>query len=633
MMVPEAKRPFAPSTRFPWSSVVAKIVAWTIILGLIAAVCAPALKNVHSLGQHDWDQMEAHRYLVTKTIRVFHQFPFWNPYGCGGHTSWGGVESGTVVVSPWLLPYLFLSLGVAMRIEIVGMALLSAIGTWFLAGRFTRSSGARALACAVFVVNGRWALQAATGHTWHLAYAWVPWVFYGFDIACRLDPDPRRKTLGVVLAGVAMAMMVYTGGIYPLPQTALLLTVYAGVLAITTRRPEPVIALAGIGVISLGLSAPKLLPILDMLGRFPRLVLSTESIDLSSFLILLTSRDQGIASHPATVPNWGWHEYGMYIGWGGVLVLVCGAVFSRGPRATALKWTAVLALLLGFGDFHEYSPWNQLHRLPIFRSQHVPTRWEYPAVLLFGVLAAIVAERVLQRAGRARPLGEIAWLAAAAWVAIDISRVSVLPMQAGFGVPAPALKEEDTAFRTEKTAPPALRYAADWAPPALSGEIANIGTIDCSTFPGLNSYVREGLSAGLGAKGKGDPAYKGEVFTASQKGTAAIETWTPNIVTVRVTDGVPGDLVVLNQNYDSGWKVNGSSATNYHDTVATRIDAPSQVFVFRYRSPWWGLSLAIFVLTVAGIGLALWVARTVRRYTLRTYSAQACASGTPRGWV
>jgi hypothetical protein len=168
---------------------------------------------------------------------------------------------------------------------------------------------------------------------------------------------------------------------------------------------------------------------------------------------------------------------------------------------------------------------------------------------------------------------------------------------------------------------------------ALSGEIANIATIDCSTFPGLNSYVRAGLSGGLGAKGKGDTAYKGEVYTATQKGTAEIQTWTPNVVTVRVTDATPGDMVVLNQNYDSGWSANGAGAANYHEAVAARIDTPSQVFVFRYRSPWLWLSLLLFVLTVAGITAAFWVARVLRRYKPQTYSDPACASGTRPGWA
>ncbi len=603
MTASEAKLQRRTLSEVPWLRLVGDLLAWSVVLGMIGVVCSPSFVNVRSLGFHDWDQMEAHRYLVTKTIRVYHQFPFWNPYGCGGHTSWGGLESGTVIVSPWLLPYLFLQLGTAMRVELVGMALLSAVGTWLLAGRFTRSPGVRAFVCAVFVVNGRWALQAATGHTWHLAYAWTPWAFYFFELACSDDLPAARRGVSVALGGAVLALMVYMGGIYPLPQTAVLLSVYGALLSLKTRRVVPVAVAAGFALVAFGLSAPKLLPILEMLGRFPRLVTSFESIDLNAFLILLTSRDQGVYSHPANVPNWGWHEYGMFIGWGGVIGLALGAAFTRGSRATALRWTAVLALVLGFGAFHEYSPWTQLHRLPMFRSQHVPTRWEYPGVLLFGLLAAAVAERALQRVDRWRGIGELAALAVAGWVAFDIAHVAVVPMQSGFGVAPPAVPEENTTFHTEKVAPPQLRYAMDWAPPALPGEIANVGTIDCSTFPGLNSYVRDGLgvSGGLGAKGKGDAAYRGEAYVAGGKGSATVETWSPNAVTVRVSGATPGDLIVLNQNWDPGWTVNGVNAVNFHDTAAAVIDGRSQVFLFRYRPRWWWVSLLLFASTMVGI--------------------------------
>ncbi len=617
-----------------WSRAAANLLGWCVVLAMIACVCSPLLKNVRTLGFHDWDQMEAHRYLIVKTIRDYHEFPFWNPYGCGGHPAWGGLESGTTVVSPWLLPYLLLKLGPALRVELVGMALISAIGTWLLAGRFTRSAGVRAFVCAVFVVNGRWALQAATGHTWHLYYAWTPWLLYFFDVACSAEAEASgRRGRNVVLAGAAMAMMVYGGGIYPLPHTAVLLSLYAVVLAMVTRRAFPIFVLAGVAVLAFGFSAPKLFPILEMLGRYPRLVTSTESIDIGTLLTILTSRDQGISSRPANVPQWGWHEYGMFIGWGGVIALVCGAIFSRGPRTTALKWAALVALLLGFGDFHEYSPWNQLHKMPVFRSQHVPTRWEYPAVLLFGVLAAAMAERLLKRAGRARILGEVAALLAAAWVAFDIAHVSLVPMQTSFGTPAPDLPDEIVTFHTEKTAPPALHYAADWAPPALPGEIANIGTIDCSTFPGLNSYVREGLSGGLGAKGRGDPAYHGEAFTSTLKGTAVIERWSPNVVTVSVSGAVPGDLIVLNQNWDPGWVVNGQRAVNFHDAAAARIDSPSQEFVFRYRPRTWWLSLVVFALTVGAVVAAIRVWRRFPSRDSRSAGGQLPATEGSRGEV
>src|SRR5580704_14711237 len=181
-----------PHTRRDWGHAIAWLLAWGIILGTIGIVVGPAVKDLRSLGTHDWDQMESHRYLIYKSIRKYGQFPFWNPYGCGGHPSWGGIESGTAVVSPWLPFYLFAPLPIALKIELIGTAVLSAVGTWLLAGRFTRSMALRVFCCAVFVVNGRWALQAAAGHTWHLYYAWTPWTLYFFDRASGCDERGRR---------------------------------------------------------------------------------------------------------------------------------------------------------------------------------------------------------------------------------------------------------------------------------------------------------------------------------------------------------------------------------------------------------------------------------------------------------
>src|SRR5207245_666237 len=103
---------------------------------------------------------------------------FWNPYSCGGHSSWGGPESGSALVSLWLPLYLIFKVGIAVRLEVVGMGLVAVIGMWLLATRFTKSAGVRLLACAVFALNTRWAMQAAVGHTWHLSYGYLPWVLY-----------------------------------------------------------------------------------------------------------------------------------------------------------------------------------------------------------------------------------------------------------------------------------------------------------------------------------------------------------------------------------------------------------------------------------------------------------------------
>jgi hypothetical protein len=603
-----------------WGRTAASLVGIGIVIAMVLFVVGPALVDRTTLGTHDWDQMESHRYLLWKSVRLYGQFPFWNPYGCGGHPSWGGIESGTTIVSPWLPFYLFAPLPIAIKVEVLGTALISAAGTWLLAGRFTRSAALRAFVCAVFVVNGRWALQTAAGHSWHLYYAWTPWALYFFDRASGCGERgafvaPPVRWRDVVLCGASIAMMVYTGGIYPLPQSILTLGLWSVVLAVGYRTLRPVVVAVAAGLLSFGLSAPKLLPVLDVVRRFPRLVDSTETMDLHAFIVMFTSRDQGFSSHPAPVSPYGWHEWGIYIGWVAFLALVAGVVFARGRREQGLKAVGLVLVLLGFGAFDEYAPWPLLHKtVPIFKSQHVPMRWLYPATLVLAIVFASMLERGLRRLKGARPVGEVVLLACAAWVAWDVAQVAQLPMAQMFRSHMPKIQERTGDFHTEAHVSGEYQYdGVSYGQATLPSEMANVGQMQCM-FSCFTVFVRDehGQMKGLGAKGRGDPAYKGEAYTESGNGKAKLEIFTPNVMTVHVDDGTPGDFVALNQNWDTGWRVNGEPAMNLHDVPAARIDRPNQTFVFRYRSAYWGVSLVIFTLTAGGI-VFLYVRRRARR--------------------
>src|SRR5271170_1198886 len=115
-------RRWLPRTPGDWARFASSLLAWGIVLATIAIVVAPIFRDMRTLGTHDWDQMESHRYLLYKSVHSYGQFPFWNPYACGGHPSWAGIESGTTIVSPWLPFYLFASLPVALKVEIAGTA-------------------------------------------------------------------------------------------------------------------------------------------------------------------------------------------------------------------------------------------------------------------------------------------------------------------------------------------------------------------------------------------------------------------------------------------------------------------------------------------------------------------------------
>ena len=575
-----------------------------VVLCLAIAV-SPTLRELDSYGGHDWDEMSAHRLFTVKALLGFGQLPLWMPYGCGGYSEWGNVQGATNLISPFLPAYLLFDLRYALRIELLGTGLVAALGTWKLAGLFTRSVPARTFACLVFVANGRFALQAATGHLWHLQYCYLPWVFWGFE---RLLAGRRFELLPLSIGGGALALLVYSGGIYPLPHAAFLLGAYAALRAAFDKSWWPLVVLAALGALGIGLSAPKLLPVLLDFNERPRLVPSTEAIDLNVLWQALVAPNQTPGSRPAPIPQWGWHEYGMYVGWVPAVLLVLGLVWPAPRGELVLRLTGVIALVLGFGAFHELSPWTLLHQLSLFRSQHVPTRWLYPAILLLGVTTASALGRLLDRLARRQHL-DLALLGGCLLLAVDIGRESSIPMQRAFWM-EPRQVPAAPAFEQLERVPRALQYRRrDYAPEALPAVMAGIGVLQCTLHASLNIWApkdRDGRPLGMGARGKGTKQYRGEAFTASGSGTARIVSFSPRRIEVEVTGATAGDRVVLNQNFDPGWSVDGTPAESYRDTISAPLSAPSGRLVFSFWPRGLTGGLVVFALTLATAAGVYW---------------------------
>jgi hypothetical protein len=239
----------------------------------------------------------------------------------------------------------------------------------------------------------------------------------------------------------------------------------------------------------------------------------------------------------------------------------------------------------------------------------------YPSLLLLATVTASVFERGLRRAGRGRPWAEVAMMPVVAWIAYDVGGVARQPMLHAFANHMPNVLESTGPFHTEIKIPRELDYAPDYAPPSLPAEMANIGTIDCGTFPGLNVYVRDqdGRVSGLGARGKSDPLYKGEAYVPDGVGHAEIASFSPNSIAVKVSGAQAGEHVVLNQNWDAGWKADGDPAVNWSDTIATQLHAKDSTVVFRYRPRFWYPGLALCFTTLAALVLGYFARRRVER--------------------
>jgi hypothetical protein len=581
------------ASREPWRAV-AQIASFSIIVLVVAVVMAPWMKDPFTFGFHDWDSQTAHRELVRDSLLRHHELPWWNPYACGGFPAWGYVEADTILVSPWLFAYLALPMSLALRIEVAGMALLGGIGAYLAASRFTKSQAARALVVALWAVNGRWGLQTASGHTWHLAYAYLPWCLFFFERARQ----PNRKLLDVAALAASLAMLVYAGGIYPLPHTVLVLGLYAMAVAIAERRLRPLVTLAIAGLLAVGLAAPKLLPVVDGFRRAPRLIESTEALDLGALVTMLTSRDQAFYSRPARVSPYGWHEWGIYVSSIGLAVILTGFVLVRGRRETALKIVGAIFVILGFGAFHPDAPWPWMHaHLPVFRSQHVPSRFLYPAVLVLAIVAAAGLGRLLWRHGLHRPWLDFVATVIVALVALDVARVSARPMaDAMWMVPPDSIRRASFHFETE---PPIQYKKRDWAGPMYLALLANTGVLNCYGAPPFD---------GKGARASTDPKYRGEVHVEGASGSASIAAWSPNHVDVDVDGAGDGALLVYNMNYDESWSASVSpggstEVVRQENTIAAKVPPGRSRVSFRYYPRTLNVGLLLCAATVAALAL------------------------------
>jgi hypothetical protein len=589
-----------------------KLVAFAAIPAMVLLVVSPLLLRPMTLGARNWDQMNTQRAVVVRTIERYHQFPFWDPYTCGGHAAWGSLESDPIVVSPVLPVYLLAPLPIAIRVEIVFWAVVGLFGCWWLAARFTQSYALKSLFTVMALLNSRWGLQIAAGHSWHLLYALLPWALYFFDRAIEPDAEPLRIRRDLVLVGACLATMVYGDAIYPLPQTAFALTVYAAVMARSTRSWRPLVAVLWSGAVAVGLAAPKLFPLLEALFRFPRVIKSDEAMWPQYLYGVFTWRESDYTAKGPFVVGM-WHEWGLYLGWPALVGLIAAFATSRGPRERALKWGGLIMFSFFIGGVHPLMPWRLLHLLPIFKSQHVPQRWLYPSIMMLACAGVSGAERWLGRAGARRPRCEAVLSFAAVALAVQMGTVSRGSMAQSFVYPSPVPRQEAT-FHVVHRLPSRPDYVPElWDVASLPGVVENVGTLECVTDNELHvtHHDDEGRMKGVGAYGDNDPEYRGEAYVAERNAPASIVSWTPNAVDVRVDGASTGDHVVLNQNWDAGWTADGAPTAPYNDAVAAVATSASQTIRFRYapRTVWWGVALSAS--TMAAVAFALTRARSV----------------------
>jgi hypothetical protein len=573
------------------------------VLLLALWIFAPFFADVRTMGFQDWDSQAAYRYVTVLALR-HGQAPWWNPWFCGGFPAWGYAEGATNFISPFAPLYFLFSFPLALRLEAVAATWVGILGAFLLAGRFTRSPAWRAFVAAIWMLGSRWALQVASGHLWHLAYAWTPFVLYFLDRA--IDED--RPTL-TAPAGAMLALIVYVGGIYPYPHTLMVLWLYAIGRAVAVRSRRPLALFLLTAGTSIGLGAPKLLPVLATMSRFPRLIESDDAVSLHSVWVMLTARQQGFDFYPHLPLRvfWVWWEWGAYVGVAGVVALFAALAVGWSPRLVALKVAALCCVVLSLGQ----SIWALVHHIPLFSSQHLPARILFLAILLLAIVLAAGAEEPWIRFARRRRWAETAALVVVCLYGFDLASISRQATVAPFRLAVPSVtpggdfkQEKFQHYRYGKPAVgPELRDRYEWPAKIIyPSMLANTGMVTCYGIP---------PEAKSNVIGSDQPDYRGIVFLAGGGGRAQVTRWTPNAVTVHVTGASPGDRLVYDMNFDPGWRAAGAPAENWHGLVGAKVTTGDELIEISYWPK--GLTAGLFLFLVTVIAQAFLRARELRR--------------------
>ena len=537
----------------------------------------PIVAKIAGLGlDHDWDKdMELH-WVPYYSVVHFHQFPFWDPYKCGGLPLLGNPSSR--ILTPFFLLHLLFGPLVGIHLEMI-VHLAIGFGGAYLLARLLDIGVLGAVACGCAFAGSSWYyLHLAVGHSTFMSLVYVPFVVALFWAGTR-----RRQLIFAVAIGLVAALIFFEGGFYQSSYLAVLLSVLAIVLSVQHGNVFPIGLLAVAGVFVLSFSAPKLLPTLHFMGLNPRSVDPFEVNSLSMFIQELFSRDQ-FFSRDSMGGFWGFWEFGAYVGVFFAIMAMMGAVV-RFRRALSWSIAALVLLALAAGNHGSYSPWVLLHRLPVFSGEHAPTRMLMLLTLCFGVLAGFGVDALCSLKK---------W-----WLTAAVAILTLVAMVDCWAVSSPNSRYLLAGGKQEpfEPSPTFKQYYLQDSQRMFMMALANLGAVNC--FEPASRVNR--------AHASNQEGYRGEQYLLG-KGNVSLVRWTPNLLEYDVDAHGPAVLQV-NQNFDPEWTVAGGKGEVLTNSALLSIQVPSgkQRLTIEYSGSGFLIGCEIFLIGIlTAITLYVW---------------------------
>ncbi len=547
----------------------------------------PLLSPGYTGHGHDWAYFTSHAHAAHLTYVKYHQVPLWNPYTCGGIPALGNLQ--TNVVAPSFVFPLLLGVMPGLAIAFLAFFIAGMEGAYRLARHLgIRGAGAVGASLA-FCFSGRFVQLFHDGHTPFLTFLLAPWA-----ILCLEKGMASRRWL--LAGGAVMTVVFLEGGAVPFPFISFMLLVWAAcrtVLLLAAREPghpvhAPLASLAGMAAVAVGLSAFRLLPVIDTLLANPRIWHNSDVYSVGHVVDMLF--EPGSAGYAAAGSS--------YVGRFTAAFIVL-ALLARDRRMIILLAAGVLMLDMSTGSDELVGLFPAIKELPILENLRNPFRATALAALCAALGAgcgiAIVEEKLMALRGRAA--------VAAALIVPVLCTILVVRDVADTTRPRlDHLFTREPAMTMDQPFRQSLGnrwYAHVW--PA-----AGMGSLSC--------FEEQAFTV--------SPALRGDLpqeerLSDPEAGTVTRRRWSPHRIALHVVLDRPATLLV-NQNDHRGWRTNVGSKVRRDGLIAVELPAGDHEVDLSFRDPViiWGAVISLLtVLGLAGLEVGLWRRRKRRTET------------------
>lgn len=531
---------------------------YIILLFIIIATIfvLPIFSNFDNWGIQDWDVYTFYHAVPRATILDYHQIPLWNPYCCGGIVLLANPQ--TRILSPSFLLILIFNAVRGLKIDILLHLIVGMLGVYWLARHYGLDSPCAIISSSVFMLSGMFASNLTTGIVWFLTVAYLPWAFLFYLKAF----DDLKYSF---VSGIFLALIFFEGGTVVVIFTLSLFFIYSLFLIKEQKAAKAGKILCIVLAYGLCLSAIKLFPCLEFMHKYPRYIHDYSGFSLSSLGYSLFGRDQTVAAIDMFMHKSGFFkgvsynmdENGMYIGIIPFLLFLIGLGVHH-KRKMPLVLCFIFFLWLSFGNRIQFSPWDMLHRFPVYNQMRVAQRFRIIFMLCLSIFAGFGFKTIRDYVSRIVNNRTLLWFFELICIVVILDDLTV--------VNSPVWKDAFPISPLKVTR--SAKFYQVFSLPFCDkdGIVTHRGHYSASSslYPAFLSnigviYGNEATNGPLVAIPSESNQYKGEVWIDGAKGEARFIKWSPNRLLVGVNTTGEGYLVI-NQNYYPGWRVKGNKA-------------------------------------------------------------------------